>query len=557
VTTDTAPDGSPPADQRPGDAPASTDDTELMRHSRIMAAGTITSRVTGFLRTAVIAAAIGPALVGDAYNIANTTPNILYELLLGGVLTSVVVPLLVQSSRRDPDDGDAYASRLLSVVAVALAIAAVLAAVFGPQIVNLYGDWVSPDEQHLAGVFSRFFLPQIFFYGVGATIGAILNARGRFAAPMWTPVLNNVVVIVTGLWFLAITHDRLAPGELGHGRELLLGLGTTAGIVVQTVALLPALRASGFRWRFRFDLRGSGLGHATRIGAWVLVYVAANQAGYLVIVRLASAAAHVGESSTASGYSPYQFAFLLFSLPHAIVTVSVVTALLPRMSHHADDQRHDLIVGEVSRGLRLSAALLVPASAALVALGPFIGVAVFGYGNTTVADARYIGYVLAAFAVGLVPFSFFQLQLRAFYALQDARTPALLNIWVNVVNIVVDVALYVVLPDKWRVVGLALGYAASYAFGLWLMTRALRRRIGGVDGPRVTRTVTRLLVAALPAAALAGGVAALVRVVLDGGRLGADLGLLAGILVAAAVFVPAASRMRVEELATVLGRARR
>ncbi|MDX6286157.1 MAG: putative peptidoglycan lipid flippase [Frankiales bacterium] len=533
---------------------AAADDGDLLRHSRVMAIGTIASRATGFLRTAVIAAAIGPALLGDAYNIANTTPNILYELLLGGVLTSVVVPLLVQAARHDSDGGDAYASRLLSVVAVVLAIAAAVAAFFGPQLVNLYGNWVTSDERHLAGLFSRYFLPQIFFYGVGATIGAILNARGRFAAPMWTPVLNNLVVIVTGLWFLAITHGRPAPGELGHGRELLLGLGTTAGIVVQTLALLPALRASGFRWKFRFDLRGSGLGHAARIAGWVLVYVAANQAAYLVIVRLASAAARTGDQVTASGFSPYQYAFMLFSLPHAIVTVSVVTALLPRMSHHADDNRADLIETEVSRGLRLSAALLIPASAALVALGPFVGVAVFGYGNTTIEDARFIGYVLAAFAVGLVPFSFFQLQLRAFYALQDTRTPALLNIWVNVVNVAVDVVLYVVLPDKWRVVGLALGYAASYSIGLGLMTRALRRRIGGVDGPAVTRTVVRLLAAAVPAAAVAAGIAIGVRAGAGGGRIGADLGLGVGLAAAIAVFLPLASRMRIAELNAVLGR---
>jgi putative peptidoglycan lipid II flippase len=314
------------------------------------------------------------------------------------------------------------------------------------------------------------------------------------------------------------------------------------------------LRASGFHWKFRFDLRGSGLGHATRIAGWVLVYVAANQAAYLVIVRLASAAAKAGENATAAGYSPYQYAFMLFSLPHAIVTVSVVTALLPRMSHHADDHRVDLIESEVSRGLRLSAALLIPASAALVALGPFIGVAVFGYGNTTVADARFIGFVLAAFAIGLVPFSFFQLQLRAFYAVQDARTPALLNIWVNLINVTVDVALYVVLPDRWRVVGLALGYAASYAVGLALMTAALRRRIGGVDGATVTRTVIRLLVAAVPAAVVAGGAAFGVRAALGGGRLGTDLGLLIGLAVAVAAFLPLATRMRIAELDAVLGR---
>jgi putative peptidoglycan lipid II flippase len=535
----------------------STAEATVLRHSRVMAAGTVVSRTTGFLRTAVIAAAIGPHLVGDAYNIANTTPNILYELLLGGVLTSVVVPLLVHAAHQDEDGGIAYAQRLLTLVIVVLGIASVIAALLGPQIVDVYGHWATRDERHLAELFARFFLPQIVFYGVGATIAAILNARDRFAAPMWAPVLNNLVVIATGLVFLALTTGRPEPADLTTGQKWLLGIGTTSGIVVQTIALLPSLRRSGFRFRWRFDLRGSRLGEAGRMAGWVLVYVFANQLGYLVIVRLASAAARVGVTGTPSGFSPYQYAFMLFSLPHAIVTVSVITALLPRMSRHADGGLATEIRADVSRGLRLSSALLVPAAITLMALGPQVGIVVFGYGNTSVSDARFIGVVLAAFAVGLVPFSFFQLQLRAFYALRDTRTPAVLNIWVNIVNVAVDIGLYVVLPERWRVVGLALGYAASYAVGLALMTRALNERIGGVDGRRVTRMTVRLLVAALPAGAVAAGLAAGARVVLGDGRAGAYVGLAVGLAVAAVLFVRAARRMQVSELDDVLGLAHR
>jgi putative peptidoglycan lipid II flippase len=329
------------------------------------------------------------------------------------------------------------------------------------------------------------------------------------------------------------------------------------GIVVQTFALLPSLRRSGFRLRLRFDLRGSGLSEAGRMAGWVVVYVLANQLGYLVIVRLASAAAQVGLAGTPSGFSPYQYAFLLFSLPHAIVAVSVITALLPRMSRHANEDQVGEIRADISRGLRLSAALLVPAAIALMALGPQIGVAVFGYGNTSVSDARFIGVVLAAFAVGLIPFSFFQLELRAFYALRDTRTPAVLNIWVNIVNVVVDIGLYLVLPDRWRVVGLALGYASSYAVGLAMMTRALRERVGGVDGQRVTQTTVRLFVAAIPAGAVAAGIAAGAQYLLGNGRAGSLAGLAVGLGVGAALFVRFAGAMRVGELGDVLGLARR
>jgi putative peptidoglycan lipid II flippase len=190
-------------------------------------------------------------------------------------------------------------------------------------------------------------------------------------------------------------------------------------------------------------------------------------------------------------------------------------------------------------------------------LGQQVGIAVFGYGNTSVSDARFIGIVLAAFAVGLVPFSFFQLELRAFYALRDTRTPAVLNIWVNIVNVAADIVLYVVLPDRWRVVGLALGYSASYAVGLVLMSRALRQRIGGLDGEQVTRTTVRLLVAALPAGVLAAGLAVGARVLLGSGRSAAYAGLALGLAAGGVVFVRAAGRMRVGELGAVLGLARR
>jgi putative peptidoglycan lipid II flippase len=528
-----------------------TTDATVLRHSRAMAAGTVVSRATGFLRTAVIAAAIGPHLVGDAYNIANTTPNILYELLLGGVLTSVVVPLLVRAARQEGDNGEAYAQRLLTLVIVVLGAASVVAVAFGPQIVDLYGNWATPGERDLAGLFARFFLPQILFYGIGAVIAAILNTRDRFAAPMWAPVLNNLVVIGTGVLFLVVTTGRPEPNTLTNGQKMLLGVGTTAGVLLQTIALLPSLRRSGFRFRFRFDLRGSRLGEAARMGGWVLVYVVANQLGYLVIVRLASGAARV--AGTPSGFSPYQYAFMLFSLPHAIVAVSIITALLPRMSRHADEERSDEVRADVSRGLRLSAAFLVPASIALVALGPQVGIAVFGYGNTTVHDAHFIGIVLAVFAIGLVPFSFFQLELRAFYATRDTRTPAVLNIWVNAVNVAVDIVLYVVLPDRWRVVGLALGYATSYAVGLALMSRALRERIGGLDGDRVLRTTVRLFVAAIPAGVVAAGLAAASRAVLGTGRSGAVVGLAAGVAVGALIFMQLAGRMRVSELSDAFG----
>jgi putative peptidoglycan lipid II flippase len=400
-------------------------------------------------------------------------------------------------------------------------------------------------------VFVRYFLPQILVYGVGATMGAVLNARGSFAAPMWAPVLNNAVVIGTGLAFLAMTHGRPSPGQLDSGHTLLLGLGTTAGIVAQAIALLPALRASGFHWRWRLDFAPGELSSAANLARWAFVYVVANQVAYVVVVRLATGAAHCGGAGRASGFSPYAYAFQLFQLPHAVVAVSIITALLPRMSRHASEGRLDLVRADVSTGWRSAAVLLVPASVGALVLGRELAVVLLAHGNTTVADARYIGMVLGCFTLGLVPFSFFQLALRAFNAQQDARTPALVNIAVNVVNLAVDVALYLVLPTRIRVAGLALGWSASYAVGLAILVRLLARRTDGVDGARVTRTVLRLVLASLPATLVALLGLMLAHAALGTGSSGALLALLLGGGAGVVAFTAAARRLRVSELGAV------
>jgi len=264
--------------------------TGLGRSTRAMAVGTIASRGTGLLRNMVLVAVLGLETVGAAFNVANTAPNIVYELLLGGVLTSVVVPLLVRAAKEDGDEGQAYAQRLLTLVVVVLGGASLVLVIAAPWIVDLYADDLSPEGRELATVFARYFLPQVLFYGIGAVLGAVLNTRGRYAAPMWAPVLNNLVVIATGLAFLAVRgRGALTPESLTTGQLALLGIGTTLGIVAQTVALVPPLRAAGFSLRPRWDFRALGLRRVRSLAQWVLLFVAANQLAYLVVVNLSTA----------------------------------------------------------------------------------------------------------------------------------------------------------------------------------------------------------------------------------------------------------------------------
>jgi putative peptidoglycan lipid II flippase len=517
----------------------------LARSGVAMAVGTLASRGTGFLRTIVIATAMG-LTVGDSYNIANTIPNIIYDLLLGGLLTSVVVPLLVQAAHEEGDDGEAYAQRLVTIVLAILSVVAVLGVVLAPQIIWFYGKGLSADQRDLATTFARFFLPQVLFYGLGAIFGAILNTRGSFAAPMWAPVLNNIVVIVSGGLFLAMTHGTPDPGSLGTGRTLVLAIGTTAGIVLQTVALLPSLRRVGFRLRLRRDRAGAGLRAAGPFAGWILAYVVTNQIGYYVIVRLATAAGRA-HGSGGSAYSPYTYAFILFSLPYAVIAVSVVTALFPRMSRSAVAGDRPAVASNLATGLTTSAVLLAPVTVALVALGPLLATLVFRYGNIPLSGARLIGGALAGFGIGLVPFSAFQVQLRAFLALRDSRTPALVNVVVTAVNIAVDVALYLALPARSRVVGLAIGFSASYLVGVIVQAMLLRRRLGPFDRP-VARTHARLAAASLAAAVPTYASARLLTAGLGLGREAAFVAVVVACLVGGATFVGLAVRMRIDEL---------
>jgi putative peptidoglycan lipid II flippase len=522
----------------------------LGRSVRSMAVGTAASRLTGFLRTAVIGAVLGVQGLSLAYNVANTAPNIVYELLLGGVLTAVVVPLLVRAAKDDADGGTAYAQRLLTLVVLALGGAAVLLVVAAPLVVDLYlPSSVPAEERDLAVVFARYFLPQVLFYGAGAVMGAALNTRGRFGPPMWAPVLNNLVVIATGLLFFFLPGGGVGAGQVTTTQVVVLGVGTTLGVVVQTVALLPPLRRAGIPLRPRFDFRNAGLGRAARLAKWVFLYVVANQLAYLVVVRLGTDAF---AATPDRSYASYVFAFLLWQLPHAIVAVSVITGLLPRMSRAAADGRTGDLRASLNRGLRLTVALMVPAVAAFVVLGRDIAIVVFGRGNISLDEARFIGVLLAVFAVGLVPFSTYQLQLRAFYAMQDTRTPFLINLWVNLALVVVDVALYLTLPDELKVVGLAAGHATSFVVGLAVCSTVLSRRLGGLDGAPVVRTGVRCLLAALVPALLAWGVATLVRDAVGEaageGPLASLAALTAGGAVLALGYLLAARRVRVPEV---------
>ncbi|GAA2134516.1 hypothetical protein GCM10009760_11940 [Kitasatospora kazusensis] len=537
----------------------------LLDSSAIMAAGTLVSRGTGFLRTMVIAAAIGVGTMGDSYNASNTLPTLLYILIGGGALNAVFVPQLVRSMKHDEDGGTAYANRLLTLVMTGLAGVAFVAVVGAPLLVQLISHSLMKDRASAdtTVALARYCLPTIFFMGVHVVMGQILNARGRFGAMMWTPVLNNIVVIFTFgmyLWvFGTFQHSEVTPATISPEGIRLLGIGTLLGLAVQALAMIPYLRAADFRFRPRFDWRGHGLGKAARLAKWTFLFVLANQAGYLVVTQLATAA---GSDAQSKGYlgvglAAYSNALLIWQLPMAVITVSVMSAVLPRLSRSAADNDPGAVRDDLSYGLRTSAVAIVPAAFLFLALGPVIGSSIYGLGNggAVAHGTTAVGFMLSAFALGLIPYSVQYVLLRGFYAYEDTRTPFSNTVWVAACQAVSAVACYLLLPAQWAVTGMALGYGASYAVGVAVAVPKLKARIGGLDTGRIAKTYVRLAIASLPAAAVGLGVSLLVDGALNG-WLGSVITLVLAGGLQLLVFAVVAKRMRIEELNAMVGMVR-
>jgi putative peptidoglycan lipid II flippase len=493
-------------------------ETSLVRSSGVMAIGTLASRGTGFLRTLVLVYAVGVTGVANAYNNANTLPNTVYDLMLGGILTSVVVPLLVNAAKRDRDRGEAYDQRMFTLGTVALLALTVLATLAASLLVDLYAHAITGPERHLMVIFAYFFIPQIFFYGVSSLAGAVLNARGHFAAPMWTPVINNLVVTGVLLMFIATGGIGVRPSSIGTGQVQLLGFGTTLGIVAQTVALIPALRRAGFRWRPRFDFRKAEVAEIRRMAAPLFGYIVTTQVSFLVVQNVANkASVNAGSDS----FSTYSYAWQLFQMPYAIIGISVITALLPRMSAHAADRQYNLVRDDFSTGVRLSSVVVVPAALLLAVLGAPLTEFLFsvGHSSTTVAQARYIGEVFGIFSLGLVPYMMFQLLLRVFYSLHDSRTPMFIGIAVMAVNIAASLLSLGLLPSGHVVQGLGVSFGLSNVVGAVVSWRLLSRRLSGLEGHWIAGSLIRMHGAGIPALIFAWATTFMVGVILSAGPL--------------------------------------
>ncbi|WP_461143263.1 murein biosynthesis integral membrane protein MurJ [Salinifilum aidingensis] len=523
----------------------------LARASSAMAVATATSRVSGLAAKVLLATVLGIGVVHDSYTVANTLPTVVNELVLGGVLTSIAVPLLVRAQRDGDRAGEAYAQWMITMATVVLLVTAVLAVLLAPALTQLYLGTDSRANSALTTAFAYLLLPGLVFYGLSALLQAVLNTRGVFATPAWAPVANNVVLLLTMAAYLAAPGEiSTNPVRMGEPKLLVLGLGTMSGIAVQCSIMAVALRRTGFRyrWRWGWDHRLAEFG---ALGGWVLAYTTVSQLGMIAVIRVA---AH----GTPGSVTTFNYAWLLSQVPYGVLGVSLLTALMPRISRAAANRDAPGFVADLSLGTRMSSLLLVPISGLMVVAGPAIGVAFFSLGASGVAAADRLGMALAAAALGIAPYAVTMLQMRAFYALKDARTPT----WINLVSVVVRAALcaacLVLLPPEEVVIGAAAAMSVSFLCSAVLGQVWLRRRMGGMRTAGIVPSLVRTTaVTVVACAASLGAMAALGPATASLGAIPeAWVALVVHTLVVGAVALGLLALVRAPELKPVLRRVR-
>ena len=525
-----------------------------------MASGTLISRILGVVRVALLAFILGTATrQADIYGLADMVPNSLYILFAGGALNTVLVPQIVRAIRQDDDGGEAYTNRIMTAFMLIITGVAVVVTIGAPVVARIYTSeaWRDPGltTQYASLVALMFLtLPQIFFYGAFFLIGQILNARDKFGPMMWAPIANNVVAIAVLSTYLVIWGNQEDHSQAFTGPQiLLLGLGSTAGIAVQTLVLLPFVKKVGFKLRPRFDLKGTGLGKTFSLTKWTIGFVAVNQLALVIVQRLATSATATGEGA---GVVAYSNAHLLWILPHSLITVSLATAMLPSASRLAASGDTGGVAQEFMKTVRLALIVIVPATVVFLALArPTTGI-LFGQGAGR-ASSELIAWALMAFALGLIPFTVQFVTLRTFYALEDTRTPFFIQVLIAGLNmglaigLVAAVQAWMTDPASWIATALALAYSLAYAVGVLASWKLLKRRVPGIDGGAIALHIVRLLLASAVGGVAAYFAAEWLRGLIGSQLMGNIVALAVGGLLVLASYILIGKALKVRELTSL------
>jgi len=449
----------------------------LARGAAIITVATLVSRVTGFIRVVVVAGAMGTTFLANTYQTANTAPNLMFELLAAGVLTSIFVPTFIEYLVKDErEEGWHAANVLTSVALVGLALLAILLALAAPLIMKVLTIGVDrvdvrAREVELGTSFLRLFAPQVVFYGAGMIMTGALHAYRRFAMAAIAPIFNNVVVIAVYISYTLLRGDkRPTIAAISTSETWVLGAGTTLGVIVMTACLVPQLRRLGWRFRWRFDRSHPAVRKATRLGVWALGYAGGYQAGLIVVLILAN--------RVEGGVAAYQWAYTFFYVPHALFAAPIFHVLFPAMAEHATKGEGTEFIQRLKDGLDMLLFVLLPVAAFMLIVAVPLARVSLEYGVMSGAGVELIGRVIAAFAVGLPAYSAFLVLTRAYYAYSDTKTPTLVNAGTVAVSSGVGAILFFVLTADWSVPGLAFGHSIGFFLGTALLAYLFSRRLG-------------------------------------------------------------------------------
>ena len=468
----------------------------LARGAAAITAATAASRVTGFVRVIVVAGTMGTTYLANTYQTANTAPNVVFELLAAGVLTSVFVPTFVEylvGERKQ--EGWGAVNALASTALVALIGLSVLLAFAAPLVMSLLTLGVEDPNLRAAEIdlgarLLRLFSPQIALYGLGMIMTAALHAHRRFFLAAFAPIFNNIVVIAVYLVYASMRGPRPPRvDQVTDAEVLVLGLGTTLGVAVMTFCLLPQLLRLGWRMRWRLEPRHEAVRRGLRVGSWALGYAGGYQAGLVVVLLLAN--------RIEGGVAAYQWAFTFFYMPHALFAQPIFNVLFTAMSEHAAKDQIEGVVKRMRDGLGMLAFILTPIAVALLITAQLLVSVTLDYGVMSGTGAELVGRVLMAFAMGLPAYSAFLVYTRAFYATKDARTPALINAATVGVASGIGALLFWALPSDWSVPGLAFAHSVAFIGGALVIGRMFRRHVGVAQGPGLIASFSRVGVASL------------------------------------------------------------
>ena len=466
-----------------------------------MAMGTVVSRGTGVLRVLVLTYVLGISPLADAFNLANTIPNMLYDIVIGGVVGATFIPVFIERLAHANNEDEAWES-ISSVVTVAVVILASATVIFlaaAPWLINAFTAFdhvqLTKDPQslaqqrHIATVLLRWFVPQLFFYGLLSIGGALLNVRRRFGAPMWVPIANNLVCIAVLIAFASVAPSpSLASVSMHPSQLVLLGAGTTAGVAIQFLLLTPSLlRAKLGRLRWNFNLRDRAVRSVVQLGSWTFGFVIANQIALFVVIALAFG---TGGSGPVSSYT-YAYAFM--QMPYAVVAISVMNAVTPDLATHHAQKDIDAFIKRFGKGLRSTLAIMIPASIAMFLLAKPIIELLLGHGNASAEQTRLTGVALAELSLGLVGFTAFQYVIRALQSMRSVKVAFVLYLIENAINI----GLAVLLMHPLGLAGITLSVSIAYSVAAVLGLAYLHAHLGHLGPPRCYRALLRVVTASV------------------------------------------------------------